>query len=243
MQTVLQKKLPFDVSKKKPLPAITALEPSEWLITDDAYAGQMNERVRLIENKRHEVLALDRTAYKAADELLDLALAFLPNLPGFTRTKSHVQCPDGRTVDIKITDPLATLGRVFQNDFCIMQKQGDEHVLTGAILCFPASWSLSEKFMHPLTVIHEPVPEYDDNITKRVQRLFDGIKSDRPLWRFNALNYTNPELFQPRTRYNRREIPPAGEGNFFRSERQTLLRLPNTQAVVFGIHTFVLANT
>ena len=241
MDLVLQKKLPFDVSLKKPLPAVAALEPSEWLIIDDAYAGQMAERVKLIENQRHEVLALHKTAYAAADELLDLALAFLPKLLGFSRTKNHVKCPDGRIVNIKRTDPLATLGQVFQNDFCIMQKQGKEHVMTGAILCFPASWSLSEKFMRPLTVIHEPVPEYDGNITKRVQRLFDGIKPDRPLWRHNALHYTHPELFQPRTRRNCRNIPAEGEAKFFRSERQTLMRLPNTQAVVFGIHTFVLA--
>ena len=243
MEIVLQKKLPFDVSLKKPIPAVGALEPSEWLIIDDAYSGQMAERVRLIENRRHEVLALDESAYAAADELLDLALGFLPNLPGFKQTKNQVKCPDSRTVEIIASDPLATLGQIFQNDFCIMQKQGNEHVMTGAILCFPASWSLAEKFMRPLTTIHEPVPEYDDNITKRVQRLFDGIKPDQPLWRFNALNYTRPELFQPRTRDNRRKIPSEFEAGFFRSERQTLMRLPKTRAVIFGIHTFVLANT
>lgn len=90
MEIVLQKKLPFDVSLKKPLPAVRALEPSEWLIIDDAYSGQMAERVRLIENRRHEVLALDESAYAAADELLDLALGFLPNLPGFNQTKNQV---------------------------------------------------------------------------------------------------------------------------------------------------------
>ena len=243
MELVLQKKIPFDVSLKKPLPAIAPLEPSEWLIVDDAYAGQMAERIRLIESQRPEVLALHKSAYKAADELLDTALTFLPRLPGFTKSTSQVKCPDKRIVDIKKTDPLATLGQIFQNDFCIMQKRGDEHVMTGAILCFPASWSLSEKFMRPLTVIHEPVPEYDENITKRVQRLFDGIKADRPLWRFNALNYTRPELFQPRTRENRRDIPREDEAGFFRSERQTLMRLPKTHAVIFGIHTFVLAKT
>ena len=55
MELVLQKKIPFDVSLKKPLPAIAPLEPSEWLIVDDAYAGQMAERIRLIESQRPEV--------------------------------------------------------------------------------------------------------------------------------------------------------------------------------------------
>ena len=127
-----------------------------------------------------------------------------------------------------------------QEDLCILQKCGDEHVLTGAVLCFPASWTLSEKFMRPLIGIHDPVAEYDARLATRVQRLFDGVQVGRPLWRFNALWYSDPALHQPRSSSARREAHSAEEGAYLRSERQCILRLPRTNAVIFSIHSFVL---
>jgi hypothetical protein len=134
---------------------------------------------------------------------------------------------------------MATLGHLVQEDLCLMEKRGEEHHLTAAVLCFPASWRLSEKIGRPLTDIHVPVPEYDEGIAKRVQRLFDGVQVGRPLWRFNALRYAEPDLFQPRAR---RE-PDGAQARglpYLRSERQCVLRLPDTAACVFSIHTFVV---
>ena len=222
------------------MPGIAPLDPKEWLIKDEAYAGQMEERERLITDNRNAVIALDDMALRAAVELLEKTLEFLPDLGGFEQNAEIVFCPDGRSVKIDVSDPMATLGRLIQNDFCIMQKRGDEHILTGAVLCFPASWSLSEKFMQPLTVIHEPVTESDENITRRVQRLFNGIKVERPLWRFNKLYYEAPDLHQPRTFSNPPKILGRNEGKYIRSEKQTLTRLPKSNAVIFTIHTFVL---
>jgi hypothetical protein len=133
-----------------------------------------------------------------------------------------------------------TAALLVQEDLCILQKSGDEHVLTAAALCFPASWRLSEKYMRPLIGIHEPVDSYDDNIARRVQRMFDGIRPHRPLWRFNALWYDDPGLFQPRSALAPRDVTDAHTARFLRSERQSLSRLPETDAVVFSIHTFVL---
>jgi len=74
-----------------------------------------------------------------------------------------------------------------------------------------------------------------------VQRLFNGVQPGRPLWRFNALWYDDPTLHQPRSIHARRDHPKDGKGDFLRSERQCILRLPQTNAVVFSIHTHVLA--
>ena len=82
--------------------------------------------------------------------------------------------------------------------------------------------------------------EYNDVIAKRVQRLFDGLQIDRPLWRFNALYYEDPHLFQPRRANQPRRKPAPNKANYFRSERQTLVKLPKSGAIIFGIHTFVV---
>lgn len=243
MTTPLQTALPYDALTPMSLPGIAPLDPADWLIVDEAYDGQMAQRDALITTQRSLVIGLEAEALAAAQELLEKVITALLNRPqgDFVRDGNAIIRPDGVSITMDDADPLATLGRLAQEDFCILQKHGLEHVLTGAVLCFPASWLLSEKFGKPLIGIHIPVDSYTGDIAKRVQRLFDGVRADRPLWRFNALWYADAELHQPRSANERR--PPADHNSapYFRSEKQSILRLPKTDAVVFSIHTFVLA--
>jgi hypothetical protein len=60
------------------------------------------------------------------------------------------------------------------------------------------------------------------------------------MWRANAHLEDSPELFTPRLE----EVPhspKSADPPYLRSERQTLLRLPETGAVVFAIHTWMVA--
>ncbi|MDX2482773.1 MAG: DUF3445 domain-containing protein [Pseudodonghicola sp.] len=238
MSKILQTRIPYDIAAHRRLPGIQPLAVKDWLIRDEAFAEQMGYRDQLLAGRRRAVLAMDESAREAAEELLDLVLGLA--YPGAT---GEVTRPDGVTVPIRRDDPMGALGRLVQEDLCLLQKRegDDEHVLTAAALCFPASWMLAEKVMRPLTAIHVPVAEYDANIAARVQRLFDGVQPDRPLWRFNALWYGDPDLHQPRSATERRPEGGKGSTDFLRSERQSVLRLPRTRAVVFSIHTFVLA--
>ena len=216
------------------------LDPKNLIIIDSAYALQMAERERLINDRKKDVTRLDPMAFEAARELLETVLNFLPLLHGFNITKEIVKCPDGRVVSLDYSEPLSTIGNLVQCDFCILQKHKDEHVLKGAILCFPSSWSLEEQFLRPLSIIHGPIQSYDKDVTRRVQRLFDGIKPQKPLWRFNELYYDAPDLFQPRKTANRRPILKGTDRRFLRSERQVLFRLPRSNSVIFSIHTHIL---
>lgn len=236
MTDILQRTIPYDPLTPRKLPGIQPLAPTDWLIEDDAFAGQMAKRDGLLCDRREAVLAMDDSARPAAEELLDLVLSLSYPDAGETVVRS-----DSVAVAVDRSDPMGTIGRLVQEDFCILQKQGDEHVLTAAVLCFPASWSLYEKFMRPLIGIHETVDSYDANIAARVQRLFDGVQPSRPLWRFNAIWYADAELFQPRSVNDHRVHPDGPNADFLRSELQSVLRLPETRAVVFSIHTFVLA--
>ena len=238
---ILQKSLPYDPFAPRPLPGIAPLDPADWIRVDEAYAPQMAERERLIRERRDVVIALDDSARMAAEELLDNVIVAVLEKPGFSLEAGVVMRPDGGAVKIDRTDPLATVGRIVQEDFCLLEKRGDEHVLVGGILCFPSSWMLEEKFLRPLVSIHIPVTPYDENIAKRVQRLFDGVQPGRPLWRFNALWYADAALHQPRRENERRPERRAQTAEFLRSEMQTVRRLPKSGAVVFGIHTHVLA--
>ncbi|MCL1628928.1 DUF3445 domain-containing protein [Roseibaca sp. V10] len=236
---ILNARLPFapwvDFTRRR-LPGVMPLARADWLLISDSYAAQMAERARLLTERPADVLACLPQAQAAAAELLDAVLHDLPAL-GFTMTQGHATCPDGRAVALDRDQPLRTLGLLLQEDFCILQKPEGavEHILTGAVLCFPSSWTLSEKLGKPLLRIHMPVASYDTQMGARVQRMFDAIRPEQPLWRANLLRYTNPALYQPRPEFAPKDKRDGGD--FIRSERQCLLRLPVSRTVVFSIHT------
>lgn len=239
MTPILQSRLPFAPwmdPRTARLPGILPVEGDDWLRIDDAHAGQMAERDRLIAGHPGEVHALLDRARPAAEELFDLILDRLARTPGFRVAPGAVTRPDGVTVPLDRAAPLLTLGRLVQEDLCLLDREGDEHLLVGAILCFPASWTLAQKIGRPMTAIHQPVHHYDDQIARRVQRLFDAIRPEQALWRMNALVYDDPELHQPRPEGMPRPRPV--ERLYMRCERQCLVRLPQTRAVVFAIHTY-----
>ncbi|RRH72634.1 DUF3445 domain-containing protein [Falsigemmobacter faecalis] len=220
------------------LPGIRPLDPEAWIFQDEAFTGQMRQRDALIRTRPAEIHALLPEAAESARELLSETLILLLKNAAYSVESDRIIRPDGEAVEIDFTAPLLTLGRLVQEDFVLHLPEGREHVMKAAILCFPASWSLSEKIGRPLTGIHRPVKEYDENLALRVQRLFDAIRPGQPLWRSNALLYEDPALFQPRREGEVRPKPLSR--NYLRSERQALLRLPQTKAVVFSIHTSIL---
>lgn len=235
---ILHHRLPPEMETPRPLPGVAPLDPADWLRVDEAYAPQMAERARLLAECPAQVLDMMPEALPAAEELLETALDLLP--PGFAAVDGSMHCPDGRVVRLDRAAPLRTLGHLLQEDFCLLQSDGSEHVLIGAVLCFPSQWTLAEKMGRPLTAIHRTVAPYDAGIARRVQRLFDGIRPGRPLWRSNRLNHDDPALFQPRREAQTGPGARARTGAYIRCERQCLLRLPESRAVVFSIHTYLL---
>lgn len=238
MKPILQSRLPFAPwmdSRTRRLPGVVPVPHDDWLQVDDAYADQLAYKARLMAERRDKVLIADPSCKDAATELLEVALR---NLPGGFTAGERVTCPDGRKLAPDADAPFETLSNLFQEDFVILQKRGDAHVLTGALLCFPASWSLAEKFGKPLTAIHDPVDEYTDGIARSVERMFSAIRVEQPLMRTNALVYADPDLHHPYRGSDR--LRDAGQSGYIRSERQCMVRLPETQAVVFSIHTYLV---
>lgn len=134
--------------------------------------------------------------------------------------------------------PLLEAASNVQEDFCVLQKQGDHHVLTAAVMCFPSSWDVREKIGRSIASIHGPVPEFSD-VSRTVERMLSAIRVEQPLGRANFLIYTDPELHQPRGEGIAKPIAPKAP-RYIRVERQTLRRLPQSLAVVFAIHTYIV---
>lgn len=228
---------PWADARTRRLPGVIPVSPEDWLLVDDAYGAQMALRARLIDTRPDAVHALRPEARPAAEELLDMILPLLL-ARGHRVDGTQVTRPDGVTVAIDRAAPLATLGRLCAEDFCLMQPGGQgEHLLTGAILCFPAGWTLAEKLGQPMGRIHVPVAKYTPEIAIRVQRLLDGVRPGTGLLRGTA-HHSNAPLHNPRTEAQGRA--PEGPLPFIRVERQCLFRLPVTGAVAFSIHTSVI---
>jgi hypothetical protein len=217
------------------------LERADWLQVSEAYGAQMALRRRLIATRPAQVLARATTpvVQQAEAELVEMVLAHVAARGDFCVSETSVRGPDGTTTPRTRSAGLAMLGQIVQEDFCLMMPEEAGYVLRAACLCFPASWTLAEKLGKPLLGIHAPVESYTEDLAKRVQRLFDALHPARPMWRANALFYDDPALFHPRAeaapRVAETRAPP-----YLRSERQSLIRLPRSGAVVFSIHTYLV---
>ena len=227
------------------LPGIQLLKHEDLLyLEDDAFNAQMSYRDFLIKEKRSEVFHLSNKALPAAIELLDSILAVLKKNSRYKIYPDRVQRPDKKIIFLKEDNPIVVAGRLIQEDLLILYWNNSiqEHMLEGGVLCFPALWTLKEKIYKPLSRIHKPVLHYDDRITKSVQRMFNNLKVDKPVWRANWYLYEDPELFSPLSeKFSHTTKKEYFEGDFWvRVERQTLKRLPVTNAIIFGIHTYMV---
>ncbi|MEF3047542.1 heme-dependent oxidative N-demethylase family protein [Pseudotabrizicola sp. L79] len=241
MDVILQKSLPFAPwadPRTRRLPGILPLDMADWLRVDDAYAAQMALRARLLAEREAEVVAELPDASAAVEELYAFVLAHLP--PGFARAGDVVTRPDGVAVRLDPARKLWTLGHLVQEDLCLMQEDGaGEHLLSAALLCFPAGWRLAEKLGRAMMRIHAPVPKYTEDLGRRVQRLLDAVRVETPLWRANA-HLSRAPLFNPLSEAAAKDTVDQGEMPYVRSERQCLIRLPQSRAVLFSIHTYVV---
>lgn len=244
MTVILQKSLgfaPWMDPRTRRLPGVIPLEEADWLQQDDAFAAQMALREQLITERPEAVHRLSESCLPAAQELYDRIFAQLPGL-GY-QTGQVITRPDGGEVVPDRNNPLLTLGRLVAEDLCLMQAapadspDHGEHLLGGAILCFPAGWTLAQKWGRPMMRIHKPVAKYTEDVGKRVQRLLDGIRPGIGMLRGTA-HQTNATLHNPLTEEGGRK--PQGALPYIRVERQSLFRLPETGAVVFSIHTSMI---
>lgn len=216
-----------------PLPGTRPMQAGDWLRRDACFAEQMALRDTLIAKNRDAVIAMRAPAAEAIEELLGCVCREL-GISG-----NQYDRPDGQPIPIDTADPLATLGRLCQEDFAIMLRGDTEHWLAAGVICFPSRWTLAQKIGRPLIRIHQPVTSYDDTLARRVQRLFDGVQIDKPLVRWNRLPYVTSALFNPLPEGTAH--PDLAKPPYLRMERQVMLRLPHTRAVCFSIHTYLMA--
>lgn len=143
--------------------------------------------------------------------------------------------------------PLDWVGRQIQEDLILLA--GDDARLVAGQLCFANDWSLDEKLGLPFWQVHAPIVPIVEPMMRATQNLLARLPVGRPVWRLNwsvkvsdQLDMSSrhkqalDQLLNDRLPY----LTPETIGNqlYIRSERQTLTRLPQSGAILFGIHTY-----
>ena len=233
---------------------ITVPEPA-WFEFDRCYPAEMAERRCLLSTAYAEVFAATPQSDAARQEALQLIVAALTqHHPGwFSRDgallRNHLT---DEVWDLASLDPLELAGRLVQEDLCLIQnterspETGDNGgpMFTAGVLCFPSRWRLRDKIGKKLTAVHAPVPLYADRLAGPVDRFMRHLKPNHIAARLNWSLLDNPALFQPGGQWRTgrsTDITGQNVGSrvFLRVERQTLRRMPISQAVLFGIRVHV----
>jgi hypothetical protein len=222
---------PFTVSM-----GLRTMAADQWIEIDEHFETELAQKRQLFQTRRAEVFGALPRGLLASTEVLEKLVDYLP-----------VRFPQRYAAPIEIDDsvhPLEVASLLVQEDLAIMSPQDGQWVLTAAAVCFPSRWELSAKIGANMHGIHEPVPHYEARIGKATDAMFDKLTPDRPVWRINWTVLDSPELFQPsvtgrKARTHRRwTAEEFGAAMYFRTERQTLCKLPKSGAILFTIRTY-----
>ena len=139
--------------------------------------------------------------------------------------------------------PLQRAALAIHEDLVVMQRRGDEWVMTAGAVCFPTGWSPAEYLGRSLAQIHSVVPRFDE-IAVAVNRLFDRIRPGSVVWRPNWSVLATSELRLPAGRPRQTPATATVDDLYLRIERQTLRRLvahPDAMVFTIRIHRWPLA--
>jgi hypothetical protein len=245
--------LPFESGPYRMAMALTTVPEGAWFEIDARYGYEMAERRRLLAERHTDVFRALPESDAARAETLREVVANLTTyfLPWFTRDDDRLlNALTGEAWDLvePACDPLELAGRLVQEDLCIIQQSDEGPQFTAAVLCFPSRWRLHEKLGKPLVSVHGRVPFYAERLANPVDRFMAKVKPGHIASRLNWSVLDDPAMFQPagkwREQTNTAVTPDnAGERLYLRVERQTLRRLPQSGAILFGIrvHSYKMA--
>ena len=203
------------------------LEMSNWLEVDERRDEEIAQKQSLLEHSYSAVVAVEDNSHPAQLELAQRI--------GIALDVNGISIQPWSDLEL----PIVWAARNVQEDLCIMEHDGTRWRLTAACVCFPSRWDLQEKIGRTLLEIHGPVPGYREDLDSPVEDFFNRLSVDRPKWRLNWTVLDNDELHLPSPSARRAlELPKDLGGLTFRVERQTLIRLPLSNAIVFTIRNY-----
>ncbi|KAI5371386.1 hypothetical protein J4E82_009916 [Alternaria postmessia] len=150
------------------------------------------------------------------------------------------------------TEAMVTAAKLVQDDLVVMvlNDDGHYHIDAGAV-CLPGFWRLTEKYRMSLDELHieAGVPHYQEKLQKAMNRFFANMTCEKPVIRNNFFIQLDDGLAWSHRMGDQNSNTVASwatanseglrvEDIHFRSERQSLRRLPKSKALLFTIRTY-----
>ncbi|MCJ1229959.1 hypothetical protein MMC12_006630 [Toensbergia leucococca] len=229
----------------------------DWIELDNHYLKYHADKARRIEERGPKCCKTAPEAFDGAVELLEEFCDYLPQRYPSLYCKTPAGMNNiltGESFDIikrpLVEDPMAMAARMVQDDLAIMfeKPDGQYYLLAGAIL-LAGFWRLEDKFGMPLSEIHTSgdVPGFKQKLEKGMMNFFRRVQPNGPVLRNNYFIQVDDELAWSHS-IGDEDSDGAGwftaeknktiSNHYFRSERQSLRRLPRSGGVVFTIRTY-----
>jgi alpha-1,2-mannosyltransferase len=241
---------------------IGRLDWNDWIELDNQWTRYHQEKLSRLSGERASHLC--KTAPEAKDaalETLELLCEYLvyryPSLfeYQFNDQNNEKQIrikTTGEIYPINCEDPLKYASLLIEDDLAIMIEGSDgQYYLKAGVILLPGFWRLEDKFNMPLAQIHlsGDVPKFKEKLQHSMERFFQKMTPQHPVLRYNYFIQTDGELawsssIGPEDTFGigwqNADPNPCIENIHFRSERQTLRRLPKSGAILFTIRPYFI---
>lgn len=232
---------------------LSSLQPEQWIEPDELFDDYFQNKTALFNTQPDSVYGELPESLSAQQEFSTRLLSHLTQHHSnrysvHTSGKEQQKSNDALIFENK-TWPIATNEKCLwhsslwiQDDICLLQEKKGEFILTAASLCAPSEWRLADKLGEPMFNIHAPVPGLNNKIGTQINHVLAKLSPLRPFQRFN---WSIKESHQLALIPNQDSLETTSEdssdcsGLYVRVERQTLTRLPKTQAIAFTIRVYI----
>lgn len=145
-------------------------------------------------------------------------------------------------------EPLDWIGRQVQEDLVLLSADASA-TFVGGHLCFANGWAISDRLGKSFIEIHQRTPSATMPSVESGARFLQNLRPGRTYWRM-SWNFKLSDQMDMTTKHKpaykadfaqrapRLTIQDVGASVFIRIEKQTFTRLPRSQNLLFGIHTY-----
>ncbi|MES2982030.1 MAG: heme-dependent oxidative N-demethylase subunit alpha family protein [Verrucomicrobiota bacterium] len=191
----------------------------------------ITERQKWLKNEPETYSALLPDGIDLLDEAIQLAISLgtIPEAQNFA--------------DFQPLERCKRLGELWEADFLLMKPDAEGVFrLYGGCLCFPSHWDLHDKLGQPMSAIHAPVPGLNETLGRQIdgflQRIKPGTSWERANWGLSR----SPELnLHPSRKLPRLDPTITLDDVWFRLEQQSLVALPGSGGILFGIKLVIIS--
>jgi hypothetical protein len=233
------------------------IKPESWILIGPDHAQTMRQKHDRLNHSRPHYYRTLPESLSAQRELRNRVTGHLlsDHPAAFERLGSVIRSViTGQTLDLDddSTEPLLQLSYLIEEDFMLLDEGGGNPRITAAANAYSSSGRLVASVGHDMEWTHEPVPQLTHKLGAKINRVLRTVHTATPCERFNwqvtplasvFFPHSNPHASNAAAMHQvaaelRDDSARAGDLLWIRVERQTLSRLPDSNAVAFSLHTY-----